>query len=503
MTISTPILLSKIYQAKPINFSTNSSHTTPVYWKSLYSKVTTYLHLTNAIYSSTQHTIPKVCVVGSGPAGFYATQQIIKAVPAVQVDILERLPVPFGLVRYGVAPDHPEVKNVINTFTKTAQSPQVKFVGNVCLGKDISLEDLMQSYHAVLLAYGADADRKLDIPGENLSNVLSAREFVGWYNGLPSCKDLSVNLDTEVAVVVGQGNVALDVARILLTPVDKLKLTDITEHALSALSTSRVRHVRVIGRRGPMQVAFTIKEFREMLNLPGCKTIMDPTCFTGIPDKIPGLERPRRRLTELICKSALEIQLQQGNSDHVFELMFLRSPRAFAGGGNGGHVKSVELAVNELIDGGHKAQPTSKTETIECGLVLRSVGYYSTSADSGIPFDDKRGHIQNISGFVKSGLYAAGWVGSGPVGVILSTMNNAFAVGKKIADDLAQAKDETKPGFSAVQEIIREKGIQTVSFAGWEAIDKEEKRRGAKHGKPREKILSVREMLEIAEKYTT
>lgn len=474
-----------------------------LFLRKTYSKVTTCLHITNASYSSAQHTTPKVCVIGSGPAGFYAAQQIIKAVPAVQVDILERLPVPFGLVRYGVAPDHPEVKNVINTFTKTAQSPQVNFVGNVCLGKDISLDDLMRSYHAVLLAYGADADRKLGIPGENVSNVLSAREFVGWYNGLPSCKDLSVNLDTEVAVIIGQGNVALDVARILLTPVDKLKLTDITEHALSALSVSRVRHVHVIGRRGPLQVAFTIKEFREMLNLPGCKTIMDPSCFTGIPDKIPGLERPRRRLTELLCKAALEIQLQQGNSDRVFELKFLRSPLSFTGDETGGCVKSVELSINELIDGGHTAKPTSQIETIECGLALRSVGYYSTSADSEIPFDDKRGHVQNTSGFVKPGLYAAGWVGSGPVGVILSTMNNAFAVGKKIADDLAQAKDERKPGFSAVQEILKEKGIQTVSFAGWEAIDKEEKRRGAENGKPREKILSVKEMLEIAEKYTT
>nr|CAD7456832.1 unnamed protein product [Timema tahoe] len=396
--------------------------------------------------------------------------------PNAKVDIYESMPVPFGLVRFGVAPDHPEVKNVVNTFTKTARNPNVRFIGNVSIGRDVSLDELRHAYHAVLLTYGADQDRALDIPGENLGNVISARRFVGWYNGLPWDRDLVVNLDVEVAAILGQGNVALDIARILLTPIDKLRCTDITEHALVALSKSRVKRVLMIGRRGPLQVAFTIKELREMVNLPECVTVMNPQEFVGVPEVIPSLARPRRRLTELLCKTALE-------------------PKVVGG---------IELIVNRLEgpDLVHqRAMPTDEVDTIECGLALRSIGYRSVKADPKIPFDDTRGRVRNSNGVIEPGLYSAGWLATGPMGVILSTMNNAFTVAQTIAKDFKDGVVDPiteKSGFQHVCSLLKDKGVQWVSFSDWERIDQVEKERGARLGKPREKIVDIKEMLSIA-----
>lgn len=247
----------------------------------------------------------RVCVVGSGPAGFYTAHQLRKRDPDARVDIVERLPVPFGLVRFGVAPDHPEVKNCINQFTELARSGHCRFIGNVSVGTDVSLSQLTPHYHAVVLAYGAEGDRVLGVPGEDLPGVYSARAFVGWYNGLPAHTNLNPDLSGETAVVVGQGNVALDVARMLLTPIDQLKTTDICQHALEQLAESKVRRVRLVGRRGPLQVAFTIKELREMTKLAGCRALLDPGDFEQCRQLMSSLPRPRKRLTELDRKSVV------------------------------------------------------------------------------------------------------------------------------------------------------------------------------------------------------
>nr|CAD7393206.1 unnamed protein product [Timema cristinae] len=451
-----------------------------------------------------------------------------RLLPNAQVDIYESMPVPFGLVRFGVAPDHPEVKNVINTFTKTARNPNVRFIGNVSIGRDVSLDELRHAYHAVLLTYGADQDRALDIPGENLGNVISARRFVGWYNGLPWDRNLNVNLDVEVAAILGQGNVALDIARILLTPIDKLRCTDITEHALAALSKSRVKRVLMIGRRGPLQVAFTIKELREMVNLPECGTVMNPQEFVGVPEVIPcsdysmnplhpltvaltktsqesylTLARPRRRLTELLCKTALEPNVSQGTKS--FCPMFLRTPKRFLPHpDNQEVVGGIELIVNRLEgpDLVHqRAMPTEEVDTVECGLALRSIGYRSVKADPKIPFDDTRGRVRNSNGVIEPGLYSAGWLATGPMGVILSTMNNAFTVAQTIAKDFKDGVVDPitkKSGFQHVCSLLKDKGVQWVSFSDWEKIDQVEKERGARLGKPREKIVDIKEMLSIA-----
>ncbi|KAK7788799.1 hypothetical protein R5R35_010910 [Gryllus longicercus] len=440
---------------------------------------------------------PKLCVVGSGPASFYAAQQILKALPKVQIDIFERLPVPFGLVRFGVAPDHPEVKNVINTFTKTAQDPRVKFIGNVKLGQDVSLAELQNAYHSVLLAYGAEEDRLLGIPGENLDNILSAREFVGWYNGLPNNKDLKFNLNIEKVAIIGQGNVALDVARILLSPIDLLKKTDITEYSLAALADSKVKEVKLIGRRGPLQVAFTIKEFREMLRLPRCFVNMNAEDFAGLDAIVPNLPRPRKRLTELLMKSISTSK--ETEADKCFNPIFFRTPKSFQSGEDASSVGALTVAVNTME--GENAVETDVLETIECGLVLRSIGYKSIQADSAIPFNSKRGLVENSGGVIQPGLYVSGWLGTGPVGVILSTMTNAFAVGQTMASDILNNTVDAsikKPGFEFIGSLLKKKGIQTVSFADWEQIDKVEQSRGKEKGKLREKIVDVKEMLTIA-----
>lgn len=435
----------------------------------------------------------KTAIVGAGPAGFYAAQYILKHLQNSQVDVIEKLPVPFGLVRFGVAPDHPDVKIVINTFTKTAENKNFRFFGNVALGKDVSLDQLRQNYDVVLLAYGADEDARFNIPGEDLKNVISARELVAWYNGLPLYDQLNPDFTGENVVILGQGNVAVDVARILLSPIDELKKTDITEYALEALSRSRVKNVYLVGRRGPLQAAFTIKELREMIKLSGVDSVWRSMDFTGISENVESLPRPRKRITELMFKSMNE---KGSSNDRKFFPVFFRSPLKI-GGDN--QVDSVDFAVTKLVD--DKAVATDEIERIEAQLVCRSIGYKSVSVDSAINFDSKLGRIANDNGRVfkkdskdvDMGLYTAGWLATGPQGVILTTMNNSFSVAQKIIDDVKSGKlngNHNKPGMDFTN-------INYVSWKDWEKIDQKEISDGQKRNKPREKVTNVEDMLKI------
>nr|BAG52818.1 unnamed protein product [Homo sapiens] len=273
--------------------------------------------------------------------------------PQAHVDIYEKQPVPFGLVRFGVAPDHPEVKNVINTFTQTAHSGRCAFWGNVEVGRDVTVPELQEAYHAVVLSYGAEDHRALEIPGEELPGVCSARAFVGWYNGLPENQELEPDLSCDTAVILGQGNVALDVARILLTPPEHLERTDITKAALGVLRQSRVKTVWLVGRRGPLQVAFTIKELREMIQLPGARPILDPVDFLGLQDKIKEVPRPRKRLTELLLRTATEKPgpaeaARQASASRAWGLRFFRSPQQVLPSPDGRRAAGVRLAVTRL-----------------------------------------------------------------------------------------------------------------------------------------------------------
>ncbi|XP_039082550.1 NADPH:adrenodoxin oxidoreductase, mitochondrial [Hyaena hyaena] len=455
---------------------------------------------------STQEQPPQICVVGSGPAGFYTAQYLLKHHPRAHVDIYEKQPVPFGLVRFGVAPDHPEVKNVINTFTQTARSARCAFRGNVVVGRDVAVPELQAAYHAVVLSYGAEDHRALEVPGEELPGVFSARAFVGWYNGLPENRELAPDLSCDTAVILGQGNVALDVARILLTPPEHLEKTDITEAALGVLRQSRVKTVWIVGRRGPLQVAFTIKELREMIQLPGTRPILDPADFLGLEDRIKEVPRPRKRLTELLLRTATEKPgaeeaARQALASRAWGLRFFRSPQQVLPSPDGRRAAGIRLAVTRLEGVGEAARavPTGEMEDLPCGLVLSSVGYKSRPIDPSVPFDAKLGVIPNVEGRVVDmpGLYCSGWVKRGPTGVIATTMTDSFLTGQMLLQDLKAGllPSGPRPGYAAIEALLSSRGVRPVSFSDWEKLDAEEVSRGKDAGKPREKLLDPQEML--------
>ena len=436
-------------------------------------------------FSSLTSVVPRVAVVGAGPAGFYATQNILKNLPDSQVDIFEALPVPFGLVRYGVAPDHPEVKNCISTFTKVGLNERVEFLGNTRLGQDVRLSELLENYHAVLCTYGASQDRLLGLPGESLENVISARDLVSVYNGAPGSAGTKVNLDTDTVAIIGVGNVALDVARMILAPVDELKKTDVTEAWLELRAASRVKRVVIVGRRGPLNVSFTIKELREMIKLPNVNTRLRSEDFEGVQSELSKLERPRKRLTELLLKS-----LQSSGTDHDqdWELRLWQTPVSVLEDSEG-RVGGLEL---------RDTRNSELREVLECGTVVRSVGYTSTSQDDQLPFDTERHVIPNTEGRVTEcpGLYTAGWLATGPRGVIIDTMNTAFRVAANIVSDLSGQSLQTKAGLAGLSSSLEKR----TSWDDWNLLDAEEVRRGQEKGKYREKIVAVDEMLDFINK---
>ncbi|XP_078230683.1 NADPH:adrenodoxin oxidoreductase, mitochondrial isoform X18 [Callithrix jacchus] len=428
--------------------------------------------------------------------------------PQAHVDIYEKQPVPFGLVRFGVAPDHPEVKNVINTFTQTAHCGRCAFWGNVEVGRDVTVPELREAYHAVVLSYGAEDHRALEIPGEELPGVCSARAFVGWYNGLPENQELKPDLSCDTAVILGQGNVALDVARILLTPPEHLEKTDITKAALDVLRQSRVKTVWLVGRRGPLQVAFTIKELREMIQLPGTRPILDPVDFLGLQDRLKEVPRPRKRLTELLLRTAMEKPgpeeaARRASASRAWGLRFFRSPQQVLPSPDGQGAAGVRLAVTRLEGVGEatRAVPTGAMEDLPCGLVLSSIGYKSRPIDPSVPFDSKLGVIPNVEGRVTDvpGLYCSGWVKRGPTGVIATTMTDSFLTGQMLLQDLKAGllPSGPRPGSAAIQALLSSRGVQPVSFSDWEKLDAEEVARGQGTGRPREKLVDPQEMLHL------
>uniref|UniRef100_A0A8C4DSV9 NADPH:adrenodoxin oxidoreductase, mitochondrial n=1 Tax=Dicentrarchus labrax TaxID=13489 RepID=A0A8C4DSV9_DICLA len=435
---------------------------------------------------------PKVCIVGSGPAGFYTAQHLIKARPDVDVDIYERLPVPFGLVRFGVAPDHPEVKNVINTFTQTAKHTCCSFYGNVTVGKDVSVGELQQAYHAVVLSYGAEGNRSMGVPGEDLAGVYSAKDFVGWYNGLPSCQELSPDLSCETAVILGQGNVALDVARILLLPPIKKSvfLPVPTVCCLNAVCA----------------------ELREMVNLPDTRPEMVAADFEGVKDAVKDLPRPRKRLTELMLKTAMEIpgekeQERRNNASRVWSFRFFRSPIEIMADPDNKRTAGIRLAVNKLEGSGDGARAvlTGEVEDVSCGLVISSIGYKSLPIDPSVPFDSSKAIVPNSMGRVQqaAGLYCSGWLKTGPTGVIATTMNNSFDTARSLVEDMDSGTldiSAAKPGSQSISGLLEKRGVKPVIFSDWEKIDSVEMSRGEAAGKPREKLLTVEEMLQVARK---
>ncbi|KAF3052294.1 NADPH-adrenodoxin reductase [Didymella keratinophila] len=468
----------------------------------------------------------RIAIIGSGPAGFYTAHRLLHKVQDAVIDMYEQLPVPYGLVRFGVAPDHPEVKNCQDTFEEVAQSPRFNYIGNVRVGHDIELARMKPHYDAMLFSYGADEDRRLGIPGEDLKGIFSARAFVGWYNGLPQFQNLQPDLQSgEHAVVVGQGNVALDVARILLAPLDHLRKTDITEQAIQTLSESKIKHIRVVGRRGPLQVAFTVKEARELMKIPS--VAFHPIDRSFYPAEIKKLPRVQKRTAEVLLKGSTATPEEV---DRSWTLDFLRAPASMNADEGSSHLSSMTFRKQQFlpdadpIDPSARVQATEEEITVPASLAFRSVGYKSTAipglSDLSVPFDSKLGIIPNdIHGRVVSpdlgpgnltaghlpGLYCAGWVKRGPTGVIASTMQDAFTSADVIAQDWendakflndAQGEDKsTHLGWDGVKPEVEAKGVRPLNWADWKRIDEAERARGKAKGKEREKFASVAEML--------
>jgi ferredoxin/flavodoxin---NADP+ reductase len=439
----------------------------------------------------------RAAIVGAGPSGFYAADQLIRA--GFEVDLYDALPTPFGLVRAGVAPDHPKIKSVTRVYAKTAGHDAFRFFGGVGLGTDVSRDDLLARYHAVVYAVGTATDNRLGIPGEDRPGSHAATEFVAWYNGHPHFADQMFDLNGGRAVVIGNGNVAIDVARMLVLDPGELAPTDTADHALAAFGAAGVTEVVLLGRRGPAQAAFTNPELRELGELKRADVIVDPAQLEGIEEPE---ETTRRRNVEILREYAGR---QPAGKSHRLELRFLRSPVEILGEGDNGPVTGVRVAVNRLTsteDGRVLAEPTGDEEVIECGLVLRSIGYRGTRIP-GIPFDERRGLIRNVGGRVEThegicrGEYVVGWIKRGPSGVIGTNKKDAADTVARITEDLATGalNQPADPDPDATLAWLAQRVPDLVTWEGWEAIDAHESSLGEPTGRPRVKLVRVEELV--------
>jgi ferredoxin--NADP+ reductase len=439
----------------------------------------------------------RVAVVGSGPAGFYAADALLKSDdPPVEVDMIERLPTPWGLVRLGVAPDHENIKAVSRAFEKIAARPGFRFFGNVEVGRDVSHEELMRVYDAVLYSVGAQTDRHMGIPGEDLPGSWAATELVAWYNGHPDFQDLEFDLSHERAVVVGNGNVAIDVARMLALTPDELAPTDTTDPAIAAINGAGVREIVMLGRRGPAQAAFTPPELQELGELAGADVVVEPQDLELDPASEAALEQDRDRARRNVDILRDYAQREPEGKKRTIRLRFLTSPVAILGNDR---VEAVEVVRNRLEQderGRIVAVPTEARETIPCGIVFRSVGYKGVALP-GVPFDERTGTIPNEHGRAGGGLYVAGWIKRGPSGVIGTNKKDATETVAALLED-ARAAKLGRASDERLEEILVERGVEFVEYAGWEAINAAERAVGEPLGRPRVKLATWDDLLEAA-----
>ena len=455
----------------------------------------------------TKDTPLRVAVIGSGPSGFYAAEHLQEQEHLViQVDMYDRLPTPFGLVRGGVAPDHQKIKSVTRVYDKIADHPEFRFYGNVEMGRDLTHADLSAYYHAIIYAVGARTDRRMGIPREHLPGSHSATEFVGWYNAHPDFRHLGFDLSSERAVVVGNGNVAMDLARILASPPELLAATDIAEHALEQLAESRIREIHVLGRRGPAQAAFTNKELKELGELPGVDVVVDPADLELGPELEARLaaapDRTRDRNLEILREYAAR---PPSGAPRRIVLHFLVSPVEILGSER---VEALVVVHNELYeseDGSLRPQPTGRRSTMPVGLVFRAIGYQGVPLP-GIPFDAMAGVIPNQAGRIidprtgeaVGGEYVVGWIKRGPRGIIGTNKPDSQETVRMLLDDLAQGRldKEEVPSRAVLERLLAERRHDFVSYDDWQLIDLLEQERGRASGdRPRVKFSRVEEML--------
>lgn len=451
----------------------------------------------------------RVAIVGSGPAGFYAAEALQKASADIAIDLFDRLPTPYGLVRGGVAPDHPKIKSVTRIFDRIAGKPGFRFLGHVHVGRDVTVDELRARYHAVILTYGADTDRTLGIAGETLPGSHAATEFVAWYNGNPDYAAAEFDLSQREVAIIGIGNVAMDVARILAKSPEALSETDLADHALAALAESKVETIHLLARRGPVQAACTTTELRELGELEGVDVVAAPRDLELDAASARELEttndRNRRTNVEVLREW---VDRPSSGAKRRVVLHFNTSPTAIGGEGRVEEITVVRNRLEADESGWVRPVATGETTTLPVGLVFRSVGYRGRPI-AGVPFDDRGGVVANVDGRVVEepgstrplpGLYAAGWIKRGPRGVIGT--NKACAtetVAHLLADLDVGAIPEVDAGVSSVDALLNERGVLVTDWEDWQRLDAEEKRRGEALGRPRVKITDVDEMLAVIE----
>ena len=426
-----------------------------------------------------------VAVIGSGPAGYYTAEALQKEFGAeVRVDVIDRLPVPYGLIRFGVAPDHQSIKAVYRRYEKVALSENVRFVGNVAIGRDVGIDELIGLYDAVVLATGAPNDRPLGIPGGELPGVVGSAAFVGWYNGHPDFADLAPPLGVEAAAVIGNGNVALDVARILSKTPAEFVGSDIVSHAFEALGNSRIRSIHILGRRGPHQIAMTPKELGELGHLADASPKVDPDDLPPEVDDAllePGMRKSVMHLRDFAAAG------REGKRKTI-DFDFFAMPLAIEGSGK------VERVIVERtrLDDQLRSVGTGETYAVDCGLVVSCIGY-TTPPIEGVPYEHGRGRFANSEGVIGPGLYCVGWARRGPTGTIGTNRPDGYEVAERISADLGTG-NSGKRGRAGLDALLAERGVEIVTFRDWQKIDAAEAAR-AREGSPREKFTSLSDML--------
>ncbi|MDQ3246941.1 MAG: FAD-dependent oxidoreductase [Pseudomonadota bacterium] len=420
-------------------------------------------------------------VVGSGPAGFYTAEALGKAYgEQARIDIIDRYPVPYGLIRFGVAPDHQSLKAVAKRYDKVAGTAGVGFIGNVTLGRDVAVAELLDCYDAVVLAIGAPDDRKLGVPGENLPGVVGSAQFVGWYNGHPEFADLDPPLDGEHAVVVGNGNVALDCARILSKTRGEFEGSDIVGHALDALERSNMRQVAILGRRGPHQIAMTPKELGELGHLEAASPIIEAADFPPL-EADAALEPGHRKSISILREFAANPQPAGKPKEMLFD--FFAKPLRIEGEG-----KAERIVVERtMLDEAGAARGTGETYAVPASLIISCIGY-STPPIEGVPYDEGRGRFPNQEGKIADRLFAVGWARRGPSGTIGTNRPDGYEVAEKIAGEMAPGSNGGRPGGERLKQLLEDRGIAPTDFADWRRIEQAEEA-AARPGSPREKLV--------------
>ncbi|MDG2064967.1 MAG: NADP oxidoreductase [SAR324 cluster bacterium] len=451
----------------------------------------------------------KIAVIGSGPAGFYATGELFRQKSwEIRVDMFERLPTPFGLVRGGVAPDHQKIKSVQKIYSRIAENEKFRFFGNVEFGRDIFQADVMERYDAVIYSVGSPADRALGIPGEDLFGSHSATEFVAWYNGHPDFCDYKFDLSARNAFVIGIGNVALDVARILAKTPEELAETDIADYALEALGASQLEDIWLVGRRGPLQAAFSPAELREFMELADAEVLVEEHALELDTESQQLLETEADNDTKKNIQLLTQIQERElfGKKRRV-HFLFLTSPVEISGKDK---VEKICMVRNQLVkreDGSLGPEATDEISEAEAGLVFRSIGYHGKPMPD-LPFDKKTGTIPNECGQVKdpengnklrNREYVAGWIKRGPSGVIGTNKQDAVETVHRMLETFLNKKMEAGKycNYPDIVPLLENRKVEYVSFADWKLLDAHETEAGQKQGRPRVKLTSIAEMLSV------